>query len=143
MPRIVIACLAVAFAAVAHAAAPASADGCGDQSKVPAEKRVTNTARWTTASENDTFGYDVYRSDSENGKFTRITKKPILGNGTTSETHKYEFVDDTIDPCREYWYYVEEITTAGERVKFTSVFKAKAKREKPAAQAKAADAKGH
>jgi len=140
MPRLVIACFAAAFVAAAQAAAPAS--GCGDQSKVPADKRLVNTARWTTASENDTFGYDVYRGDSENGKFTRITKKPILGNGTTSETHKYEFVDDTIDPCREYWYYVEEITTAGERVKFTSVFKAKAKRQ-PAAEAKPADAKAH
>lgn len=141
MPRLAIACLAVAFASAAHAAAPAP--GCGDQGKVPADKRLVNTARWTTASENDTFGYDVYRGDSENGKFTRITKKPILGNGTTSETHKYEFVDDTIDPCREYWYYVEEITTAGERVKFTSVFKAKAKLQPAAADAKSAGAKGH
>jgi hypothetical protein len=122
-------CLAIVLCAGhAFAAAPVAAGGCGDQAKVPADKRVVNTARWTTASESNTFGYDVYRSDSEKGKFVRITKKPILGNGTTSETHSYQFVDDTIDPCKEYWYYVEEITTAGERVKFTSVFKAKAKR---------------
>lgn len=127
MLRIAVACLAFVLSAGAAFAA-AAGGGCGDQSKVPADKRVTNTARWTTASETNTFGYDVYRSDSENGKFTRITKKPVLGNGTTSDTHKYEFVDDTIDPCKEYWYYVEEITTSGERVKFTSVFKAKAKR---------------
>ena len=143
MSRIAVALLASLLAAgAAHAAGPAGG-GCGDQSKVPPGERVTNTARWTTASENDTFGYDVYRGDSENGKFTRITKKPILGHGTTSETNKYEFVDDTIDPCKDYWYYVEEITTAGERVKFTSVFKAKAKRQPPATDAKAADAKGH
>ena len=141
MSRIAVAFLAPLLAIGAAHAAGAAAGGCGDQSKVPADQRVTNTARWTTASEADTFAYDVYRGDTENGKFTRITKKPILGNGTTSETHKYEFVDDTIDPCKEYWYYVEEITTAGERVKFTSVFRAKAKRS-PAA-APAADAKGH
>ena len=142
MPRIAVALLAFLLAAAAHAAGPA-AGGCGDQSKVPAGERVTNTARWTTASENDTFGYDVYRSDTENGKFTRITKKPILGHGTTSETNKYEFVDDTIDPCKEYFYYVEEITNGGTRAKFTSVFRAKAKRQPPAADAKPADAKGH
>jgi hypothetical protein len=127
MPRIAVACLAFVLSC-GSAVAAAAGGGCGDQAKVPADKRVANTARWTTASETNTFGYDVYRSDSENGKFTRITKKPVLGNGTTSDTHKYEFVDDTIDPCKEYWYYVEEITTSGERVKFTSVFRAKAKR---------------
>jgi hypothetical protein len=142
MLRPAVACLAfLLLGTAAHAAAPA-AGGCGDQSKVPAAQRVTNTARWTTASEANTFAYDVYRSDSENGKFVRVTKKPVLGNGTTSETHKYEFVDDTIDPCKDYWYYVEEITTAGERVKFTSVFKANAKRHADAAaEAKPADAK--
>ncbi len=140
MSRIAVAFLAPLLAIGAAHAAGATSGGCGDQSKVPAEQRVTNTARWTTASEADTFAYDVYRSDSEKGKFTRITKKPILGNGTTSETHKYEFVDDTIDPCKEYWYYVEEITTGGERVKFTSEFKAKAKRSPTSP---AADPKGH
>jgi len=141
MSRIAVAILVPLLATgIAHAAG-AAASGCGDQSKVPADQRVTNTARWTTASEANTFAYDVYRGDSENGKFVKITKKPILGNGTTSETHKYEFVDDTIDPCKEYWYYVEEISTAGERVKFTSVFRAKAKRSP--ADAHAADAKGH
>ena len=142
MFRIVAASFASLLAAGSACAAGATG-GCGDQSKVPAAERVTNTARWTTASESDTFGYDVYRGDSEDGKFVRISKKPILGHGTTSETNKYEFVDDTIDPCKDYWYYVEEITTAGERVKFTSVFKAKAKRQPAAADAKTADAKGH
>jgi hypothetical protein len=136
--------LAPLLLALTGPASGAAADGCGDQSKVPADKRVVNTARWTTASESNTFGYDVYRSDSEKGKFAKITKKPILGNGTTSETHHYEFIDDTIDPCKEYWYYVEEVTTDGQRVKFTSNFKAKAKRHPgDGAKADAADAKGH
>ncbi len=141
MSRIAVAILVPLLATgIAHAAGAATG-GCGDQSKVPPDQRVTNTARWTTASEANTFAYDVYRGDSENGKFIKLSKQPILGNGTTSETHKYEFVDDTIDPCKEYWYYVEEISTAGERMKFTSVFKAKAKRSP--ADAHAADAKGH
>ena len=147
MTRIALALLVtLLFGSAAQAAAPAAGGGCGSQAKVPADQRVTNTARWTTASEQNTFGYDVYRSDSENGKFVRITKKPVLGNGTTSETHKYEFVDDTIDPCKEYWYYVEEITTSGERTKFTTVFKAKAKRHPdgtPAEAPAASDKKGH
>src|SRR5512135_1126004 len=66
MTRIVLALLAtLLFGSAAHAAGPVAAGGCGSQAKVPADQRVTNTARWTTASESDTFGYDVYRSDSE------------------------------------------------------------------------------
>ena len=119
--------------AEATAAAPAPAKEipvgqCGDQSALPADQRVANTARWTTASEQDNFGFDVFRGDSENGEFTKLTKEPILGAGTSDETHKYEFRDDTIDPCREYWYYVEGISTSGSREKFTPTFRAPPKR---------------
>ena len=141
MTRIVLALLAtLLLGSAANAAGPAAAGACGSQAKVPPEQRVTNTARWTTASEENTFGYDVYRGDSEDGKFVRITKKPVLGNGTTSETHKYEFVDDTIDPCKEYWYYVESISTSGEHEKFTPTFHAAAKRRP---RGSAAEPAGH
>ncbi|NCT68560.1 MAG: hypothetical protein GXC76_13110 [Rhodanobacteraceae bacterium] len=101
---------------------------CGDQSALPADQRVANTARWTTASEQDNFGFDVFRSDSEHGEFAKLNKEPILGAGTSDETHKYEYRDDTIDPCHEYWYYVEGISTNGHREKFTPTFRAPPKR---------------
>jgi len=101
---------------------------CGDQSHLPADQRIANTARWTTASEQDNFGFDVFRGDSEKGEFVKLTKEPILGAGTSDETHKYEFRDDTIDPCKEYWYYVEGISTSGKHEKFTPTFRAPPKR---------------
>jgi len=110
---------------------------CGDQSAVAADQRVANTARWKTASEQDSFGFDVYRGDSENGEFARLTREPILGAGTSDETHSYEYRDDTIDPCREYWYYVESIDTNGSRAKFTPTFRAPPKR-RPVGSAPAA-----
>jgi hypothetical protein len=110
-------------------AADAPADGvCGSQAKVPAEQRVSNSAHWSTASEEENFGYDVYRGTSEKGPFVKLTKQPILGNGTTDETHQYKYVDDAIDPCKDYWYYVESISSEGARDKFTPVFHAPAKR---------------
>jgi hypothetical protein len=115
-------------ASVAHAGDTVASGACGDQGKVPAAERVKNTAHWTTASEEENFGYDVYRGNSENGPFVKLTKQPILGNGTTLETHKYEFADATIDPCKDYWYYVESIATDGTREKFTPVFHVPAKR---------------
>lgn len=116
----------------APAAAPAPVkppEGtCGDQSALPAEERVANTPKWTLASEQDNFGFEVYRGDSENGEFTKLNKDTILGAGTTDETQKYQFRDDTIDPCKDYWYYIESISTGGVREKFTPTFKAPAKR---------------
>ncbi len=115
----------------AEAAAPPKEipeGACGDQSKLPAADRVVNTARWTTASEQNNFGFDVLRGDTEKGEFKKITKDPILGAGTSDETHKYEYRDDSIYPCKEYWYYVEGISTNGARAKFTPTFRAPPKR---------------
>lgn len=120
-------------------APPAIAEGaCGDQSALPKEQRLANTPRWTTASEVDNFGYEVFRGDAEAGPFAKLGAEPVLGAGTTDETKKYEFRDDTIDPCKEYWYYVESIATDGTREKFTPVFKAAAKRKPAAAPAQPA-----
>ena len=132
-PIRILAGLALALPAMVFAAPPAGG-GCGSQAKVPPDQRVKNTAHWTTASEENTFGYDVYRGTSEKGPFVKITKTPILGNGTTPETHKYEFADDAIDPCKDYWYYVESIDTDGSREKFTPVFHAPAKRHPASAK---------
>ena len=101
---------------------------CGDQSALPSEDRLANTPKWSLASEQDNFGFDVFRGDSEKGEFAKLNKDPILGAGTTDETQKYSWRDDTIDPCKDYWYYVESISTTGVREKMTPTFKAAAKR---------------
>lgn len=123
--------------AVAWAADAPVAGACGSQAKLPPEQRVSNTAHWATASEEENFGYDVYRGDTEQGPFVKLTKQPMLGNGTTSQTHDYKYVDDNVDPCKDYWYYVESISSDGAREKFTPVFHAPAKRHaagKPGAE---------
>ena len=130
MPSLpVLARLALVLPVAASAAPLTPAAGvCGSQAKVAPAQRVRNTARWTTASEENNFGYDVYRAESAKGPFVKLTKTPILGNGTTLDTHNYEFDDDAIDPCKDYWYYVESIATDGSREKFTPVSHVPAKR---------------
>jgi hypothetical protein len=130
-----------AAAPAAEAAKPPPPEGdCGDQSQLPADQRVANTARWSTASEQDSFAFDVYRGDTEKGEFAKLTASPIPGAGTSDETHKYEYRDDTIDPCKEYWYYVESISTSGDREKFTPTFHASPK-HRP--RGSAAEPSGH
>lgn len=90
-------------------------------------RKLSNTLRWSTASELENFGFDVYRSTSEEGPFERITESPIPGAGTVDEPSRYVFEDESIEPGVVYYYYVESISMAGVRENFTPVIKAKAK----------------
>lgn len=111
-------------APVATANAPAAAAAPSGET----EKPLFNRIRWTTASEVDNFGFDVYRAESEAGPFVRITPQPIAGGGTSDTPRSYEFVDSTIDPTKAYWYYVESISMGGERERFTPVQRVAPKR---------------
>jgi hypothetical protein len=115
----------------AAATAPTSASPAAAAPSAP----YKNTIRWTTASEVDSFGFDVFRAEQEAGPFERLNAKPIPGAGTSDESHSYAWVDDTIDPTREYYYYVESISIDGVREKFTPVSRARAKLAPPPAPA--------
>lgn len=91
------------------------------------ELGVSNTVTWSTASESDNFGFDVYRSRSRDGRFERISNQPLVGGGTTDLPRDYRFVDDDIEIGTEYFYYVESISLSGERQRFTPVMRAPAK----------------
>jgi len=91
------------------------------------EEPLVNTLKWTTASEVDNFGFDIYRSISEDGPFEKITAEPLPGAGTVDEPQKYVFVDDTIDPTVDYYYYIESISLGGVREKFSPIIRAPAK----------------
>ncbi len=85
------------------------------------EATYANTLRWKTASEVDNFGFDIYRATDEEGPFERITDEPVAGAGTTDEPQSYVWVDGTIDPSRGYHYYIESISMAGVRERFSPV----------------------
>ena len=116
----------------APAATPTPSTSTADPAATPAPTPpYRNTVRWSTASEVDNFGYDVYRGTSPDGPFERITADPIPGAGTTDEPQKYSFVDDKIDPYQVYFYYVEAISLAGVRARFTPIIPSKPKLTRP------------
>jgi hypothetical protein len=90
----------------------------------PVVEPISNTLRWSTASEVDNFGFDVFRSLAEEGPFERVNADTIPGAGTVDTPTRYEFVDTEIDPGHIYYYYVESISLQGEREQFTPIIKA-------------------
>jgi hypothetical protein len=91
------------------------------QSFVIATANVENTIRWTTASEVDNFGYNVYRGLTKSGPFVLVTSKPVLGAGTVDVPRSYKYEDDTITSGVAYCYYVESISMDGVREQATPV----------------------
>jgi len=96
-------------------------------SETPYHEPLANTLKWTTASEVENFGFDIYRGLSEDGPFERITVELLPGAGTTDEPQNYVYLDSDIDPSRDYYYYIESISLGGVRETFSPIIKAPAK----------------
>jgi hypothetical protein len=71
------------------------------------------TLQWTTASEIDTAGFNLYRAESEDGEYVKINPLliPAEGNGTSGATYKY--IDDDVRNRKTYWYKLEDIDLNG------------------------------
>ena len=86
---------------------------------------ISNHIKWSTSSELNNFGFDVWRGDYEEGPFDRINENTIPGASSSDTVNRYEFIDDTIEKGKAYWYYVESISMSGRREKFTPTFQSK------------------
>ena len=68
---------------------------------------------WTTESELDNAGFNIYRSTSQTNNFHRINTKLIKGAGTTGERNTYQFIDKTAKPNVVYYYRIEDVDLSG------------------------------
>ncbi len=76
--------------------------------------------RWTTESELDNAGFNILRSESRNGEFTKVNNQLIQGNGTTAERSTYKWVDTSAKPGAVYYYQIEDVSFAGEHNTLTT-----------------------
>ena len=70
---------------------------------------------WTTESELNNAGFNIYRSTSQTKDFQRINTKLIQGAGTTGERNTYQFIDETAKPNVAYYYRIEDVDLSGTR----------------------------
>ena len=72
------------------------------------------TIQWTTESELDNAGFNILRSETRDGEFTKVNEQMIQGKGTTAERTTYKWVDTTAKPGVVYYYQIEDVSFAGQ-----------------------------
>jgi hypothetical protein len=68
---------------------------------------------WTTASELDLAGFNLYRSSSPEGPYERINPSMIPGSTDSLTGGDYSYTDRGLQPGRMYYYQLEDVETGG------------------------------
>jgi len=68
---------------------------------------------WTTAPEKGLAAWNVYRSETPGGPFTRLNQVAVPAFGDSASDIGYIFVDGYVHPGRRYYYLLEGLTSLG------------------------------
>jgi hypothetical protein len=68
---------------------------------------------WTTESETDSAGFNIYRAESKNGEYVKINPFLIPAQGSSAQGSSYEFIDTNIQNRKTYYYKLEDIDLNG------------------------------
>jgi len=79
--------------------------------------------KWVTQSETENLGFHIYRCESIDGEKKLITDKMIAGAINSQSRHEYEWVDTQIEDNKVYYYWLADVSTAGD-VQFSQARKA-------------------
>lgn len=69
--------------------------------------------RWTTQSETDNLGFDLFRSTSPHGDLSKLNEKMIEGAGNSQIRNDYYFEDRDIQDKTVYYYWLSDIAFDG------------------------------
>jgi hypothetical protein len=75
--------------------------------------RATIIVEWATASELETVGYNLLRSEDENGPFSQINDYPITSSEDPLIGGEYTYEDADVIAGKTYYYILEEIEISG------------------------------
>jgi hypothetical protein len=68
---------------------------------------------WTTETEKNNAGFNLYRAEAENGTFAKINTSLIPSKGSSFQGASYEFIDTAVRNRRPYYYKLEDIDLNG------------------------------
>ena len=70
--------------------------------------------RWITESELNNAGFNILRSETRDGAFTKLNTNLIAGQGTISERTVYEYADTSAKPNVVYYYQIQDVSLDGQ-----------------------------
>ena len=82
--------------------------------------------RWAVANEGLVHGYLIYRADTENGPFVRMTT-PAIAADRAAGGSSYQWRDNDAVTGRTYWYYVVTLFNDGKKQRLSGAAKVVAK----------------
>ena len=69
--------------------------------------------QWSTESEIDNAGFNLYRSETEDGNYTKINSSLIPAQGSSTQGANYELIDKDVKNRKTYYYKLEDIDLSG------------------------------
>jgi len=69
--------------------------------------------KWTTESEIDNAGFNLYRAESEKGEYAKINSSLIPADGTATSGATYHYIDNEVRNRKTYYYKLEDIDLNG------------------------------
>jgi hypothetical protein len=78
---------------------------------IPGSGKVT--LQWTTESEVDNAGFNLYRAEAPDGPYVKINSALIPAKGSATQGTTYEYVDSGLKNRTTYYYKLEDIDQSG------------------------------
>jgi hypothetical protein len=69
--------------------------------------------QWSTEAEIENVGFNLYRSETEDGEYIKINDSLIPAQGSSTQGASYEFVDTGLKNRKTYYYKLEDIDLNG------------------------------
>jgi len=96
---------------------PAPTDPCGTfitlSSFTAKPGNGSVTLNWTTETEIDNAGFNIYRAESENGEYVKINAAIIPSKAGAAQGASYQFIDNNVRNRKTYYYKLEDIDLNG------------------------------
>ena len=85
------------------------------QVAVPPRVEIT----WETATEQNTVGFNLYRSTTPDGSYTLINEGQFIASqGSPVSGASYAYTDNNVSAAQTYYYVLEEIEADGSSIRY-------------------------
>lgn len=77
-------------------------------------RQPTLIVQWTTETEVNTAGFNIYRATTQDGPYEQISAQLIPSKGDPLTGSDYEFVDKDVRVGQQYFYQLEDVEINGQ-----------------------------